>query len=88
MLMAELNDTHPDARAVQLQLLRSAPVWRKVEIMGQLNLEAQELALSGLRTRFPRAGQGELRRRLADLLLGVELAARVYGPGPGEPHDP
>ena len=85
--MAELNDTHPAARAVQLQLLRSAPVWRKVEIWGQLNLQARELALCGLRTRFPRAEQGELRRRLADLLLGAELAARAYGPLPGECHD-
>ena len=85
--MAEPNDTHPDAQAVRLQLLRAAPAWRKLELLGQLNLGAQTLALSGLRARHPNAGQAELRRRLADLLLGVELAARVYGPLPGESHD-
>ena len=81
------NDTHPDARAVQLELLRAAPVWRKVEIWGQLNQSARILALSGLRARYPDAGQAELRRRLADLLLGVDLAARVYGPLLEASHD-
>jgi len=38
------------------------------------------LALSGLRQRHPQASEDELRRHLADLWLGPELAARVYGP--------
>lgn len=42
------------------------------------------LALAGLRQRHPAAGPAELRRRLADLLLGPELAARAYGPPPWE----
>ncbi len=35
--------------------------------------------LSGLRSGFPNADEAELRRRLADLLLGEELARKVYG---------
>jgi hypothetical protein len=46
----------------------------------QLNQAAYTLALSGLQQRYPQASPVELRRRLADLLLGPELAARVYGP--------
>jgi len=75
----ELSDTHPEAEAVRLQLLRAAPVWRKLQLLGQLNATAQTLALSGLRARYPHADEAELRRRLADLLLGADLAARVYG---------
>jgi hypothetical protein len=36
------------------------------------------LALSGLRQRYPQATPQELRRRLADLLLGPSLAAQAY----------
>jgi hypothetical protein len=51
--------------------------------MEQLNQAARELALAGLRRRHPAAGPEELCRRLAELLLGPELAARAYGPEPG-----
>ncbi len=52
--------------------------------MDQLNQSVRLLALSGLRQRYPQADPGELRRRLADLVLGPELAERVYGPGPSD----
>jgi hypothetical protein len=65
--------------ALQIQLLRQAPPWRKLEMLAQLNAAARLLALSGLRQRHPRASEGEIRRRLASLLLGDDLAGRVYG---------
>jgi len=73
-------DTSPDAERVLLDLLRKAPPWRKLELVGQLNETVRTLALSGLRLRHPQAGPEELRRRLAGMLLGEELATRVYGP--------
>ena len=73
-------DTHPEAEAVLLQLLRKAPSWQKFKMVDQLNASVRTLALSGLRQRHPDAGPQELRRRLADMLLGAELAAMVYGP--------
>lgn len=75
-------DTTPAAERVQIDLLRSAPAWRKLRAMDQLNQSVWLLALSGLRQRYPQASPEELRRRLADLVLGPELAQRVYGPGP------
>lgn len=42
-----------------------------------------DLAMSGLRERYPDASANELRRRLADIVLGKELALRAYGPFPG-----
>lgn len=46
--------------------------------------DVRTLALSGLRARHPEATPQELRRRLADLLLGPDLAAQVYGPLRGQ----
>jgi hypothetical protein len=77
---SRLSDTHRDAERVQIELMRQAPPWRKLYLLGQLNQTVKLMALSGLRQRHPQATEEELRRRLADLLLGVELAARVYAP--------
>ncbi len=75
-----LSDTRPEAERVQLMLLRQAPAWRKLEMLGQLNRAARTLALSGLRERHPQADLQELHRRLADLLLGETIALQIYGP--------
>jgi hypothetical protein len=73
------SDTHPDMEALQIRLIREAPAWRKMEMLVSLNASARELALAGLRRRHPNASEAELRRRLADILLGQELATKVYG---------
>lgn len=73
-------DTRPEAEAVLVNLLRQAPPWRKLQMVGQMNQTVCTLALSGLRQRHPHATAEELRRRLADMLLGPELAAQAYGP--------
>ncbi len=76
----EMNqDTSPEAEAVLFKLWRETPGWRKLEMMEGLNRTARQLALVGLRRRFPEASQAELRRRLAGILLGEELATQVYG---------
>ena len=72
------TDTDPKIEALQVQYLRAAPSWRKMEMLAGLNASARALALAGLRQRFPMAGEAEL-RRLADLLLGSDLAQKVYG---------
>ena len=73
-------DTRPDAERVQIDLMRSTHVWRKMDLLAQLNQAARLFALSGLRRRHPAATEKEIHRRLADLILGAELAERVYGP--------
>ncbi|MFQ5418985.1 MAG: hypothetical protein ACE5FD_02735 [Anaerolineae bacterium] len=80
----EMNwDTSPEAETVLFRLWREAPAWRKLEMMEGLNRAARQLALAGLRQRFPNASTQELRRRLAAITLGEELATRVYGPVAG-----
>jgi hypothetical protein len=73
------SDTHPKMEALQIQFWRQASPTRKMHTLAQLNASARTLALAGLRTRYPQADEAELRRRLADLLLGEELARKVYG---------
>jgi hypothetical protein len=77
----EMNrDTTPEAEAFLFAYWREAPAWEKWQRMVELNHSARLLAVAGLRSRYPDASEAEIRRRLADLLLGPELAARVYGP--------
>jgi hypothetical protein len=79
--MATLSrDTAPEAERLQIELLRRMPSWRKMQLVTQLTQMCYGLVLSGLRHRQPEAGEDELHRRLADQILGAELAARVYGP--------
>lgn len=49
-------------------------------MLNGLSEMVRTLALSGLHTRHPEAGGARLQRRLADLLLGPDLAAKAYGP--------
>jgi len=75
-----LSDTHPEAERIQIDLLRQAPPWKRLEMYSQLYLAVRELSYMGLRDRFPDDPPELLQRRLADLLLGPELAEKVYGP--------
>lgn len=79
-----LSDTSPAAERLQIELMRQAPSWRKVYLVGQMTESVRLLALTGLRQRHPQATPDQLRRMLADLWLGSELATRVYGPLPEE----
>ena len=70
---------------MQIERLRQMPherpnVWRKMELVGDMNEAVRTLALAGLRQRHPHDTPTQRRRRLADLMLGRDLAARVYGP--------
>ena len=62
-----------------IRLLREAPSWRKLEMVDQLNQAVKLLALAGLRQRYPRENEERFQRRLADLLLGGDLACKAYG---------
>ena len=74
------DDTPLHIRQLQIDLLRQMPTWRKLQLVGEMNLTVRQLALAGLRQRYPDDSPELLQRRLADLSLGPELAARVCGP--------
>lgn len=78
-MTALYSDTHPQMEALQIELWRQASPTRKMHMLAQLNASARTLALAGLRSRFPNASEDELRYPIAVLLLGEELARKVYG---------
>lgn len=84
-MTTRLTDTSADAERVQIEILRSMPSWRKFQLWNDLNMAMRRVALAGLNGRFPSATPQELRRRLATILLGPELATQAYGPEPDPP---
>jgi hypothetical protein len=76
------EDTHPNAERVLIELLRGAAPARKMSMVPDDNRTARMLALTVLQERHPHVSATRLRRRLADLWLGPELAARACGPLP------
>ncbi len=84
-MVTPLTDTSADAERIQIEILRSMSSWRKFQLWNDLNMAMRHVAMAGLRDRFPSATPEELRRRLATILLGPELATQVYGPEPNPP---
>ena len=74
------HDTTRQIERLQIEYLRQMPPWRKLALVGEMNRTVRTLALAGLRQRYPHDTPAQRRRRLADLVLGEELAARAYGP--------
>jgi hypothetical protein len=73
-------DTPPEIERLQIERLRQMPSWRKMALMDGMGQTVKMMTLAGLRQRYPDDTPAQQRRRLADLLLGPELAARAYGP--------
>ena len=77
-----VTDASRAATAVQIRVLRGMPACRKVSLVEDANRTARSLALAGIELRFPGASKEDRIRLLMDLILGRELAERVYGPRP------
>ena len=71
-------DTHPKMEALQIQFIRKMPAWKKISIVNDLNETVNTLAISGIKQRHPDATPEQIHRMLADLMLGAELARKVY----------
>lgn len=54
--------------------------WEKAALVAVLCRDCEILAIAGIRDREPDAGPEEIRRRLAVLRLGRELATQALGP--------
>lgn len=73
------TDTTPEAWAKQFELYRRMSPAQKADGVRALTLAVNELALAGLRRRYPSADEDELRLRLAVQRLGEEAVAQAYG---------
>jgi hypothetical protein len=74
------RDTDREAERVLVEIMSALPAWKKLALLDDACSTARALALAGLRARHPAASEDTLRRMLMDLLLGEEIAARVWGP--------
>jgi hypothetical protein len=72
------SDTHPKMEALQIQIVRRMPAWKKISMVDDLNAAVKTLAISGIKQRHPAATPNQIQRMLAELMLGAELARKVY----------
>lgn len=72
------SDTHPKIEALQIECIRRMPAWKKISIVDGLNETVRALAISGIEQRHPAATPEQIHRMLAGLMLGEDLARKVY----------
>ncbi len=73
------SDTSPEAESIQIDLLRKAPTWKRLRVAAEMSETIMLLSRIGVVRRNPGATPAELRRLAAEVILGPELALRVYG---------
>ncbi len=74
------RDTDRKAERVLVEIMRALPAWKKLALLDDACSTSRALALAGLRRRYPDASEDTLHRMLMGLLLGDEIATRVWGP--------
>ncbi len=72
------SDTHPKMEALQIQFIRRMTSWKKISIVDGLNETVKLMAVTGIKQRNPNATPEQIHRMLAELMLGQELARKVY----------
>lgn len=77
-MVAPYSDTSRKAEELQIGLIRRMPAWKKLARLDDLNETVRAFAISGIKQRHPDATPERIRRLLAELTLGPELASRVY----------
>jgi len=77
-MTALYSDTHPKIEQMQIEIIRRMPSWKKFALVDDLNETVKTLAICGIKKRYPQAAPDQIRRLLADLMLGNELARKVY----------
>jgi len=72
-------DTTPEAEAVLLELLRRAPIWKRIKMVDDMYQSLRLLILADLRRSFPNANESEIRRRLTARFLSRSQIIAAYG---------
>jgi len=73
------SDTSKESENVLVDLYRAMPAAKKVSLVFSAYRAGQQLALAGLRSRFPEATPSQLWHLWAKQHLGQALYAQVYG---------
>jgi len=67
------------ARQKYIEVLRSIPIGRRLEITAELCQSVRDLMAAGIRARNPDITDEELRREIIRRTLPPELVKKVYG---------
>ena len=76
--MSESRDTTPEAEQVEVELLRRMPVVRKLALLDGMVSFGRTLTMIGIRQSNPGLRLEELEAHYVRLVLGPELAERVF----------
>lgn len=77
--MSSDSDTSSETQNILLDLIRQAPVWKRLRIVADLNQTLRLLATSDLRRLYPHASEEEIHLRLASRWLKREEVMAAYG---------
>lgn len=72
-----VDDTHPDARRVQLERLRGMTVEERLAMVQTLTAMTTHLSRQAIRETMPGAPEHQVILRWIELVYGADLAARV-----------
>jgi hypothetical protein len=75
----QARDTSLEAERILIGRYRSMSPAEKIGIVRDLSRTSQELALAGIRRRYPDANDHELRMRLASTRLPASVMRQVFG---------
>lgn len=73
------QDTDPKIAARYHELSAALAPCERLRIAAQLSQSVRELALAGVRQRYPDASFAEVRWRFTEVLYGTAVATRVFG---------
>ena len=80
-----LDDTPPEVRQRLIEGYRRMSPAEKMRRVAELNRAVRQMALAGLRARFPTASPRELELRLAARTIDPETMRRAFGWSPDRP---
>jgi hypothetical protein len=73
-----ISDTDPKVDRILTEMIRKLPSWRKVEMVNDLINMSRQFSLSGLRSRHSNESESEIRKRLATILYGQDVADKMF----------
>ena len=74
--MNKLSDTHPEIESIQIEFIRNAPLWRRLEMVNSLTSTVRQLSWEGIRHRYSSETEEELVIRFFSFLYGDVNTAR------------
>ncbi len=71
-------DTTPEAAAVQLEIYRRMPPWRRLRAALEMGDMGRSLSAAGIRSRHPEYTEEQVRLAVIRLSVGEELFRQAY----------